>query len=326
MNKLVFFTAYITWLMNFILVILLPFDIYYTQTGKGKDNGMKDFTENIIKYGYGITYWSLFILSWIIIPLLQSYEGSGEFTKMEKLKSSLKENAIFYSILGVISIIILLISFIKQGFDYTFIFAKDCSLFFGIILFFFLLSYSLIKYPKTLYENLNLKRLSKYYEWEVNQFFEKLEEIKYDLINKFVRLRVTIDHINGKDALNSSNISKGKNNKNDNNSSLQSDLSEKTREVKDYLTYMDKKYKDFEKNSSEFGISLSKEKDDDIKHINKVDDLIELNRKINKKINDHLRMQCRIRNCYNKWAILNTILLMTESDDKNEIKIEKKKK
>ena len=62
-NLLVFFTAYITWLMNFVLVILLPFDIYYTQTKKGKENGMKNITENILKYGYGITYWSLFILS-----------------------------------------------------------------------------------------------------------------------------------------------------------------------------------------------------------------------------------------------------------------------
>ena len=37
-------------------------------------------------------------------------------------------------------------------------------------------------------------------------------------------------------------------------------------------------------------------------------DLIELNRKINKKLNDNLRMQCRLRNCYKRWAILNTLL------------------
>ena len=326
-NLLVFFTAYITWLMNFVLVILLPFDIYYTQTKKGKENGMKNITENILKYGYGITYWSLFILSWIFIPLLQSYESSGEFTKMEKLKSSLRENVIFYCILGVICIIILFISFLTKGFDYTLILAKDFSLFFGILVFFFLLAYSLTKYPKTLYENLNLKRLVKYYEWRVNQFFEKLEEIKYDLISKFVRLRITINNLNGKDDYESKsnkNTIKSKDKNNSNNSSLQSDLS-KTRQVKDYLTYMEKKYNDFEKISSQFGISLSKEKEDDLKPINKVEDLIELNRKINKKINDHLRLQCRIRDCYSNWAILNTVLFMNEND-KIEIKDKKIKK
>ena len=327
-NKLVFFTAYITWLMNFVLVILLPFDIYYTQTKKGKENGMKNITENILKYGYGITYWSLFILSWIFIPLLQSYESSGEFTKMEKLKSSLRENVIFYCILGVICIIILFISFLTKGFDYTLILAKDFSLFFGILVFFFLLAYSLTKYPKTLYENLNLKRLVKYYEWRVNQFFEKLEEIKYDLISKFVRLRITINNLNGKDdhesKSNKNSINTNKSNDKNNNSSLQSDLS-KTRQVKDYLTYMEKKYNDFEKISSQFGISLSKEKEDDLKPIIKVEDLIELNRKINKKINDHLRLQCRIRDCYSNWAILNTVLFMNEND-KIEIKDKKIKK
>ena len=327
-NLLVFFTAYITWLMNFVLVILLPFDIYYTQTKKGKENGMKNITENILKYGYGITYWSLFILSWIFIPLLQSYESSGEFTKMEKLKSSLRENVIFYCILGVICIIILFISFLTKGFDYTLILAKDFSLFFGILVFFFLLAYSLTKYPKTLYENLNLKRLVKYYEWRVNQFFEKLEEIKYDLISKFVRLRITINNLNGKDdhesKSNKNSINTNKSNDKNNNSSLQSDLS-KTRQVKDYLTYMEKKYNDFEKISSQFGISLSKEKEDDLKPITKVEDLIELNRKINKKINDHLRLQCRIRDCYSNWAILNTVLFMNESD-KLEINDKKTKK
>ena len=148
-NKLVFITAYITWLMNFILVILVPFDIFYTQTKKGKEKPIPSITEIIIKYGYGITYWGLFILSWIIIPLLQSYESSGEFTKMEKLKSSLKENIIYYSVLGVISIIILLFSLIKYGVTQTFIFFKDCSLIFGILLFFFFIILQLDKISKS---------------------------------------------------------------------------------------------------------------------------------------------------------------------------------
>ena len=328
MNKFVFFTAFITWLMNFVLVILLPFDIYYTQTNKGKENNIPYSTGKIIEYGYGITYWSLFILSWIIIPLLQSYESSGEFTKIEKLKSSLRENLIYYSASGIISLIIFIVSITKYGFTQTFSFFKDCSLIFGILFFFFLLSYSLIKYPKTLYENIKLKRLIKYFEWRANQFFEKLEEVKYDLINKFITLRVTIDNIKEKDNQGENKYKKdsSSNNKNSDkdSSSIKSYSSDMPRQVKDYLTYMEKIYEDFDNKSSEFGISLGKEKPDDMRPITKIDDLIKLNRKINKKINDSLKMQCRIRNVYRKWAILNTVLLMTgnnidEKKDKNII-------
>ena len=323
-NILVFFTAYIAWLFNFALIVFLPFDIYYTQIATDSDIKMSEMTRKMIEYGYTITYWTLFIFSWIFIPLMQCYESSGEFTKLAKLKSSLKENIIYYSILALISIAILIFAIIKTGFEYTLELAKDCSLIIGIIFFFFLLSYSLIKYPKTLYQKLNYINLIKYHEWRANQFFEKLDEIKFDLINRFLRLRITIQNLkdeenNKKESINTSIITEKSNKRKDNSSlSMELSLSDKTKQLTGYLEFMENKYNDFSENCSKYGIALSKEKVDGQKLITELKDLIELNRKINKKLNDNLRMQCRLRNCYKRWAILNTLLFFNKITDKNE--------
>lgn len=323
-NILVFFTAYIAWLFNFALIVFLPFDIYYTQIATDSDIKMSEMTRKMIEYGYTITYWTLFIFSWIFIPLMQCYESSGEFTKLAKLKSSLKENIIYYSILALISIAILIFAIIKTGFEYTLELAKDCSLIIGILFFFFLLSYSLVKYPKTLYQKLNYINQIKYHEWRANQFFEKLDEIKFDLINRFLRLRITIQNLkdeenNKKESINTSIITEKSNKSKDSSSlSMELSLSDKTKQLTGYLEFMENKYNDFSENCSKYGIALSKEKVDGQKLITELKDLIELNRKINKKLNDNLRMQCRLRNCYKRWAILNTLLFFNKITDKNE--------
>lgn len=339
-NPVVIITAFLTWFLNLVLIVLLLFDIYYTQTKEGMNSEMPNITKNIIIYGYNIIYWSTFLLGWIFIPLMQSYEDSGEFTKIEKLKSSLKENLIYYGILLVIIIILLVFTIIKFGIEKTLIIIKDGSLIFGLVFFFFLLSYSLIKYPKTLYFKLNNSKQIQYHEWRANKFFNRLDEDKFDLINIFSCLKVTINNINEIDKINDEkdiksikeSINTSINSKNSKNSrkkkdSLSMDLTDEPKKIKDYLEYMDKEYDNFLKLSSEFGIDLEKEKEEEQKPITSIKDLIKLNRKIKRKKQDNLRMQCRIKNCYNRWAILNTLFYFKnkkneEDEEKNNNKID----
>ena len=339
-NPVVIITAFLTWFLNLVLIVLLLFDIYYTQTKEGMNSEMPNITKNIIIYGYNIIYWSTFLLGWIFIPLMQSYEDSGEFTKIEKLKSSLKENLIYYGILLVIIIILLVFTIIKFGIEKTLIIIKDGSLIFGLVFFFFLLSYSLIKYPKTLYFKLNNSKQIQYHEWRANKFFNRLDEDKFDLINIFSCLKVTINNINEIDKINDEkdiksikeSINTSINSKNSKNSrkkrgSLSMDLTDEPKKIKDYLEYMDKEYDNFLKLSSEFGIDLEKEKEEEQKPITSIKDLIKLNRKIKRKKQDNLRMQCRIKNCYNRWAILNTLFyLNNKKNEEDEEKNNKKKK
>ena len=343
-NPLVLFIAWITWFLNLTLIVLLTFDIYYTQTDKGKGD-IPEITDNIIRYGYKIIYWSTFLLSWIFIPLIKSYEKSGEFTKIEKLKSSIKRNLRFYFILFVIDIVLFIYSLIKFGSKNTLILAKGGSLIFGIIFFFFLLSYSLIKNPKNLYNRLDYSKQIEYYEWKANKFFEKIEEIKYDLIESFFQLKSTIDNIdineidenNEDDDLiiraTSKNTSlsiekqyKKNIKRKDSINNMDDELTVKSKapkRIKDYLHDMKKMYNNFLEISKDVGIDLKKEKDEKTEPIVNVNDLILLNRRINKKKEDSFRMQYRIKNNYKNWMTFNTLEYL-KNNKNNVVKVKEK--
>ena len=343
-NPLVLFIAWITWFLNLTLIVLLTFDIYYTQTDKGKGD-IPEITDNIIRYGYKIIYWSTFLLGWIFIPLIKSYEKSGEFTKIEKLKSSIKRNLRFYFILFVIDIVLFIYSLIKFGSKNTLILAKGGSLIFGIIFFFFLLSYSLIKNPKNLYNRLDYSKQIEYYEWKANKFFEKIEEIKYDLIESFFQLKSTIDNIdineidenNEDDDLKIRATSKNtslsiekqykKNIKRKYSiNNMDDELTVKSKapkQIKDYLHDMKKMYNNFLEISKDVGIDLKKEKDEKTEPIVNVNDLILLNRRINKKKEDSFRMQYRINNNYKNWMTFNTLEYL-KNNKNNVVKVKEK--
>ena len=138
-NPLVIITAGITWSLDFILVVFLPFDIYYTYTKGTKDD---EIIKNTLVIGYNFIYWFLFISSWIIIPLIQEYEDSGDFTKKKKFIRSIKNNLIYYGILGIISIILLVLAyyvklFQKNTFENFIYEIMNCSYLIGLLMFYF---------------------------------------------------------------------------------------------------------------------------------------------------------------------------------------------
>ena len=326
-NKFAFLIALISWFFNFAIVIFLPYDIYYTQNGS--EDEMPSTTEKMIEYGYKVTFWGTTLLSWLILPFFEEYEKSGEFTVLEKMKSVIKDSLIYYSILGGILALIFIISLAKYGLDYTIVIAKVLSLMFGMLVYFFYLSYSLIKYPKTLYDKINYEKQIKYQEWRVNQFTEKLRDIQISLIGQFNSLKATFENLKeledknirekSRESINN-NISSDIKNENKNEKPKSN---KKERKVKDYSYFIKKKYDDFSNISEQFGIDLSKEDCSDKKPIKKMKNLINTNKKINKRINDNLKMQCRIRNTYNHWVLINSIFFLTKQDIKNKEKIEK---
>ena len=106
-NPLALITAGVTWCLNFILIVFIPFDIYNTYSDHERDKNL----DNILSVGYRFIYWTIFICSWIFVPLMQEYEDSGDFTKKKKIIRSIKNNIIFYGILGIIAIVLLVIGF-----------------------------------------------------------------------------------------------------------------------------------------------------------------------------------------------------------------------
>ncbi|KAJ9587596.1 hypothetical protein L9F63_018978, partial [Diploptera punctata] len=52
--------------------------------------------ENVFPNLWRVVYWTSQCLTWLVLPLMQSYIKAGDFTIRGKLKSALIDNAIYY--------------------------------------------------------------------------------------------------------------------------------------------------------------------------------------------------------------------------------------
>lgn len=63
--------------------------------------------EDVLLGLWRVIYWTSQFLTWICLPLMQSYSKAGEFTALGRFKSAIYNNTIYYGIYGFIFIILL---------------------------------------------------------------------------------------------------------------------------------------------------------------------------------------------------------------------------
>lgn len=135
--------VYFTWMLSFSVVFVLPMDVsatfymncikhwYCGQSGNEDVDGcgatedllipnMSELchaaddcscaepasfvNDTLLINFWNVIYWSSQLLTWLILPITESYMSAGDFSFGQRLKSSLKENAIVYGSLGIIFI------------------------------------------------------------------------------------------------------------------------------------------------------------------------------------------------------------------------------
>jgi hypothetical protein len=58
--------VYFTWLLSFIIVVILPYDIYHSL--------QSDYTMSVV---WKVIYYLIFVLTWLLLPIAQEYETAG---------------------------------------------------------------------------------------------------------------------------------------------------------------------------------------------------------------------------------------------------------
>lgn len=69
---------------------------------------------------YRIVYWTTQLLTWFLIPFLSAYVQAGEFTVLQKTKTALIENAIYYGTYVLIFVILLVYVGISTQYQLSF--------------------------------------------------------------------------------------------------------------------------------------------------------------------------------------------------------------
>jgi len=104
-----------------------------------------------------IVYWSSQLLTWLVLPLMQSFTQAGEFTFLGKLKSSLWDNAIYYASYLFIAIILIIYISLVPGlhldWQKTKAIAAAASNTWGLTLLVLMLGYGLVEVPRTLWNS-----------------------------------------------------------------------------------------------------------------------------------------------------------------------------
>lgn len=116
-------------------------------------------SDNVLTKLWRFIYWTSQILTWLILPIMQSYSMAGDFTTIDKIKSAVRANLIYYSSFGAIFMVLLIYVIFKNGLDFAGlkVIAISSSNTWGLFLLVVLLGYGLVELPRFI---INLSRYS----------------------------------------------------------------------------------------------------------------------------------------------------------------------
>ncbi|XP_013622145.1 PREDICTED: LMBR1 domain-containing protein 2 homolog A-like isoform X2 [Brassica oleracea var. oleracea] len=196
--RYVLVTVGYTWFCSVSVIILAPADIWTTLSlpPNHPENGA-------ISFLWSWSYWSTFLLTWAVVPLIQGFEDAGDFTVAERLKTSVHVNLVFYLVLGFIGLLglILLIMMHRNWKGSILGYAMACSNTFGLVTGAFLLGFGLSEIPKTLWRNADWTTRHKVLSHKIAKIAVKLDNAHQELSDAIVLAQATSTQMSKRDPM-----------------------------------------------------------------------------------------------------------------------------
>ncbi|KAK7868492.1 hypothetical protein R5R35_001901 [Gryllus longicercus] len=180
----------VAWYFSFLIIFVLPLDVSSTvyrtclkdlPPGNSNENSSSNHSlvipnnshsasdeticqkpwsyvqDDVYLHLWRVVYWTSQCLTWLVLPLMQSYIKAGDFTIRGKLKSALIDNAIYYGSYLFICGILLIYIAVKPGIDLDEpklkAIASSASNTWGLFLLVLLLGYALVEVPRSLWNS-----------------------------------------------------------------------------------------------------------------------------------------------------------------------------
>ena len=175
------FWSFFTWLLNFGIALLAPIDLYLEhQIQNNSEIGHKSFD---LATWYLILYWTVYILTWTIIPLLQGWENAGDIKSLDRMQRSLMENAVvyLYMLVGGIIFLLFLLFFDIAGDMGLLTYLKCLSISFGVFLLMIIMGYAMVEIPRTLWNESEPKLFLSYLYSKIISLDDELQEAEFTL-------------------------------------------------------------------------------------------------------------------------------------------------
>lgn len=106
-----------------------------------------------------VVYWTSQFLTWIVLPIMQSYCMAGDFSVLGKLRSAIIDNLIYYGSFAAIFVVLLVYVGLHRtiSMEYLKVVGITASNTWGLILLIILLGYGLVELPRSYLEASNQK-------------------------------------------------------------------------------------------------------------------------------------------------------------------------
>nr|XP_010937375.1 LMBR1 domain-containing protein 2 homolog A isoform X2 [Elaeis guineensis] len=192
--RYVLFTVAYAWFCSLSIIVLVPADIWTTMIGHQQGG---------IAFFWSWSYWSTFLLTWAVVPTIQGYEDAGDFTVKERLKTSIRLNLLFYTIVGSIGLfgLILLVIMHRNWSGGIVGLAMACSNTFGLVTGAFLLGFGLSEIPKSIWRNADWNNRQKVLSHRVAKMAVKLDDAHQEFSNAIVVAQATSTQMSKRDPL-----------------------------------------------------------------------------------------------------------------------------
>ncbi|VBB28553.1 unnamed protein product [Acanthocheilonema viteae] len=170
-------STFIGWFFSFIIIFILPLDIAITfynrclleeaQLSAEKDLNIDNITDPVCRKPIGfvpnqvllrlwrVVYWTAQLLTWIVLPLMQSYSDAGDFSSLGKLRSAVYNNAVYYATYLTVFFMLIVYAFVKGmllNAEYLKVILISASNTWGLFLLVILLGYGLIEVPRQFWQ------------------------------------------------------------------------------------------------------------------------------------------------------------------------------
>mmetsp|Transcript_1606 Transcript_1606/g.5606 ORF Transcript_1606/g.5606 Transcript_1606/m.5606 type:complete len:679 (+) Transcript_1606:200-2236(+) len=156
------------WLFSLSIVILVPIDVVTT---------LNEIRVPYVPVLWSLSYWGTQALTWFIIPFHQSFDSSGEFSVLSRLRAAIAFNLKFYAVVAslVLAVIVWIIASRTMRWRQLQATVQAASNVYGLVLGIMLLSFGLVEVPRSIWSSANILTKHKTAEYNTGKLMRSLE-------------------------------------------------------------------------------------------------------------------------------------------------------
>jgi hypothetical protein len=179
----VYFWVFISWFLAFWIIVLIPFDVYLVVPSQTLTPTATESDKDSLRLCWRVVYWTVFVLCWLVLPILQEYEMAGEYTRLRKLKRAIRRLLWMFFLMATAGLIfIIYLGFIGElviaRLPYVLVAFSNCWGLFQTIL---LLGYGLVAVPKYLWFESNFEHYLHYLAYKAALVSEEKNDLQLEL-------------------------------------------------------------------------------------------------------------------------------------------------